>query len=192
MGSPKRQTISGETSRGRSPEPDPTGSEDSPLSQVPIYPPSTPVPPFTPVTPYSMEAFFHSCSQHPGQNLLSRTGILAQSAAWAALLLSMGTLQSQSSLAGIILTSSFMYSFVHLLLETDPSWKDSGRSQVSPGWFVFGKSTATLVSWCQMRGSTEQKIGCSFSSALLVVACYRSHLSTLYLCVQTKEGILNY
>lgn len=30
----KRQTISGEASRGRSPEPDPTGTEDSPLSQV--------------------------------------------------------------------------------------------------------------------------------------------------------------
>ena len=63
VGSPKRQTISGEPSRGRSPEPDPTGTEDSPLSQVnpctPSYPShpynrfceSSPVPPSTPVPP---------------------------------------------------------------------------------------------------------------------------------------------
>ena len=31
---PPRQFLSGEASRGRSPVPDPTGTEDSPLSQV--------------------------------------------------------------------------------------------------------------------------------------------------------------
>ena len=36
VGSPRGQSSSGETSRGHPPVPDPTGTEDSPLSQVSI------------------------------------------------------------------------------------------------------------------------------------------------------------
>lgn len=70
VGSPKRQTISGETSRGRSPEPDPTGTEDSPLSQVP---PSTPVLPVTP----TLRKQFLNCAVNMGQDLLGHMGMLA-------------------------------------------------------------------------------------------------------------------
>ena len=34
--SPPQQSLSGETRRGRPPVPDPTGTEDTPLSQVPL------------------------------------------------------------------------------------------------------------------------------------------------------------
>ena len=71
LGSPKRQTISGETSRGRSPEPDPTGTEDSPLSQVP---PSTCSPPFAPTL---WEQFRIRAGNILGQDLLGSQCILA-------------------------------------------------------------------------------------------------------------------
>ena len=92
MGSPKQQTISGETSRGRSPEPDPTGTEDSPLSQVPPIPSFTPVPPSRPVppshpvpplTPNLWKQFLVCAVNILGQDLLSDSRNLAQSSSCA-------------------------------------------------------------------------------------------------------------
>lgn len=82
VGAPKRQTISGETSRGRSPEPDPTGTEDSPLSQVttfhlPLHTFPLPAPrqreniPTSSPSLHSWKECPAASSQHLGQEVLS-------------------------------------------------------------------------------------------------------------------------